>query len=413
MIHGLGHGPQLCRLVMRDLCRDWLLVVCQVFALAAVLMPLMVLHGLRHGILDPLVHDLATIPAMREVTPLYHANRRYDPAWFASARARADVAFVVGNILAIASELPIRTEASPDHEVRAMLTTSAPGDPLASDDGVGWDLSEGHVVVSARVAQDLGVGIGGRVILDVPRKREGVDETLHLNLSVTAVVAPDRLSLTRALVFVPEALAFEIERYRNGKAVPERGWNGDVAPETPITFSRFRLYARTLEDVAGVTAWLSGLGITPDSRQEDIGPVLALNRALSTILNVLSLFAVLGFLVALAAIQWSETERKARDLALLALIGYGPGFLVAMRLTTSLVVVGLGVGLGTGAFLGVAELINDLFPHSVGVTAGAVCTLPALNFVEIALGAALVSLIAGTTAALRALSLDSALVLRR
>ena len=412
MIPALTYGPQLYRLVTRDLCRDWPLVICQVFALAAVLMPLMVLHGLRHGILDRLVHDLATTPAMREITPLYHANRRYDPAWFAAARARADVAFVVGNILAIASELPIRTEASLDHEVRAMLTTSAPGDPLAADDG-GWDLSEGHVVLSAKVAQDLGIGIGGRVILDVPRKRKGVDETLHLALSVTAVVSPDRLSPTHALVFVPEALAFEIERYRNGKAVPERGWDGDAAPETPMTFSRFRLYARTLEDVAGVTAWLSGLGITPDSRQEDIGPVLALNRALGTILNVLSLFAVLGFLVALAAIQWSETERKARDLALLALIGYGPGFLVAMRLTASLVVVGLGVGLGSCAFFSVAGLINDLFPHPAGVTAGAVCTLPAISILEIVLGAALVSLIAGTTAALRTLSLDFAVVLRR
>ncbi|MEI6559606.1 MAG: FtsX-like permease family protein [Rhodospirillaceae bacterium] len=403
---------QLFRLVLSDLRRDWLLVICQVFALAAVLMPLMVLHGLRHGILDRLVHDMATIPAMREIAPVYHAARRYDEAWFAAARARPDVAFAVGNILSIAAELPVHAQAGAERPVRAMLAATGPGDPLADDPVRGWAVSERRVVLSTRAATELGVAVGQEIQLEIPRFRGEVDESRRLAVTVAAIVPPDRLSETRSLIYVPEALAFAVERYRNGYAVPERGWTGAPPPAGPMAFARFRLYARSLDDVAAVAAWLRDQGITVDSRQEDIAPVLGLNRALGTILQVISLFAVFGFLVALAAIQWSETERKARDLALLSLIGYGPGFLVAMRLLGGLIVVGLGVGLGSAAFTGVAAIINALFPHTGSLAAGPVCTLPAAGFGLIALGALVISVISSGIAALRVLSLDTALVIR-
>ena len=95
---------QMFRLVVADLRRDWAMAVCQVFALAAVLTPLLVLFGLQQGVLGQMLRDLQANPAMREIVPRVTGTNRFDGAWLDAARRRADVAFAVGDARTLAAE---------------------------------------------------------------------------------------------------------------------------------------------------------------------------------------------------------------------------------------------------------------------------------------------------------------------
>src|SRR5690606_3612238 len=76
------------RLALDDYRHEWVLSGCSVLALAAVLIPLLVLFGLRYGIITNLLDPLIENPRYREVTPV--TSGRYTPEWFETMRARDD-----------------------------------------------------------------------------------------------------------------------------------------------------------------------------------------------------------------------------------------------------------------------------------------------------------------------------------
>src|SRR5262249_42929281 len=142
----------------------------------------------------------------------------------------------------------------------------------------------------------------------------------------------------------------------------------------PPRFERFRVYASSIDDVAPLAAWLRGEGIEVVSRLDEIAPIQALNRSLGTILLVISGFATCGFVAALAAIGWGAIERKRRELALLALIGYGPSWLVLLPLVQAALLAVAGTMFAILLFEGAAATIGLFFP-AIGGATGATCQL--------------------------------------
>ncbi|MGO8869620.1 MAG: FtsX-like permease family protein [Alphaproteobacteria bacterium] len=407
----MSRVAQIMRLALSDLRRDGALAVCQIFALAAVLTPLLVLFGLKQGVIGQLIRDLEANPAMREIGPLVTGTNRFDAAWLAAARARADVAFVVGDARALAAEVEATPAGDPDRSpVEAVLVPTGAGDPLAPAAGGAWASGYDRVALSFGAARALGVGPGGRVELLVPRTRAGVDEAQRLVATVSAVLPPERMTETRRAILASEELVFDVQLYRDGYAVPALGWSGKVPPEGPRRYERFRLYARTIDDVGPITEWLSGQGIEPVSRLEDIAPIRALDRNLSIILAVIIAFAAAGFVVALAATQWSSVERKRRELALLAVIGYGRPWLMALPLVQAFVLALLGSLAALALFLGAAAVINLRFPL-VGAVSDA-CRLSAAEAGLFAGATCVMAVVAAMLAALRVTRIELAATIR-
>ena len=81
------------RLSSRDYLHEWQMSVCFMLGLAAVLGPMMVLFGLKFGIVGGMLDQLIEDPQKREIRPV--GSGRYDAGWIAELWRRADVAFVV------------------------------------------------------------------------------------------------------------------------------------------------------------------------------------------------------------------------------------------------------------------------------------------------------------------------------
>jgi putative ABC transport system permease protein len=77
-------------LALRDLRHERRLAACSIIGFATVLAPLIVLFGLKHGVIEGLRAELIQNPRTREVVNT--AYRGFDAAFFARLAARPEVA---------------------------------------------------------------------------------------------------------------------------------------------------------------------------------------------------------------------------------------------------------------------------------------------------------------------------------
>lgn len=210
-------------LAWADLRHEWVATLCLVLALAAVLGPLLLLLGLKQGVVLTLRERLVEDPAFRALAP--RQTQALDPAWFDATAARDDVAFVLPTILRGSSI--IRIEVGREAEVMDLLPSAA-GDPLLTENGVAVP-GPGEVVLSADAADRLGVAVGAAVTLVATRVHQGRRQAGRQALTVTGILPPRADPLTRA--YVPFDLALDVETFREGRGVPARNWpGGDPAP---------------------------------------------------------------------------------------------------------------------------------------------------------------------------------------
>ncbi|MGB5715506.1 MAG: peptide ABC transporter permease, partial [Gammaproteobacteria bacterium] len=98
------------RLATRDYLHEWQMSVCFMLGLAAVLGPMMVLFGLKFGIVGAMMDQLIEDPGNREIRPI--GSGRFDQAWLESVRGRPDVAFLVPRTRSIAATIELSSSAS-------------------------------------------------------------------------------------------------------------------------------------------------------------------------------------------------------------------------------------------------------------------------------------------------------------
>ena len=93
------------RLALADLRHEWILTLCLVLAIAAVIAPLLLLMGLKHGTITTLRHELIQDPQYREIKPA--RTREYAPDWFDQAAQAEQVEFLIPTILAASSIISV------------------------------------------------------------------------------------------------------------------------------------------------------------------------------------------------------------------------------------------------------------------------------------------------------------------
>ncbi len=225
MARGEPAGGLVFSLAGAALVHDAMMSFCLAAALTAVIAPLLVLFGLRTGVIEALRTDLVEDPVFREIKPA--ETQAYSPEFFSRLRNREDVAFVIESIASGASIVRVRT-ADGTSIAMDMLPTGA-GDPLIVGNGFAPP-EVNEVFLAQEAARQLAVSAGDQVLLTA--KRTGV-EPVALNMSVAGVLPLRADDLAR--VYVPLAVAEDIEIYREGFAVPHRGWDGGK-PVVPPSF---------------------------------------------------------------------------------------------------------------------------------------------------------------------------------
>ncbi len=408
MSHGkLRDGRITVSLAIADYRHEYRVSLCLIAALAAVQAPLLVLFGLRFGIISQLREDLHRNPTTLQLIPL--AQGRHTQEFFAELRGQPQVQFLLPNTRAIPAIVRLGNPSVPSlAPVEADLIPTAAGDPLLAN-LASLVATREDTILSRTAADKLRVSAGDRIIARVSRTMGDQLQAVELPFTVRAVLPIERSSADAA--FVAPELLLMTEDYREGFAVDAFSVTGAVRPPGERLFASFRLYAREIDDVAPLREWLIARGVDTDTRLSEIQLVRRLDRSLTTLFSIVAGLGAAGFGLSLAISLWGGVERKRYEIAVLRLLGLRSASLTLFPLTHAALTSVGGSFLATLLCAVAVPLINRLFAE--GLLAGQVlCRLPLLAFVVAFLLTLSLALSAGAVAGWKASSLSPAEGLR-
>ncbi|MGO4999937.1 ABC transporter permease [Oceanisphaera sp. W20_SRM_FM3] len=316
MISNLERLRLLSRLALQDLWHDRKVSFCITASLVAVIAPLLLLFGLKHGVVDQLQQELLQDPANLQVRML--SSGHYTDDWLDTLRARPEVGFAIGQTRSLNTQADLIRDRSHFIESAEVLPTAAQ-DPLL--DTPLSALSGNQIMLSEPAARRLNTNAGDTIKLRVTRRLAGVNERGELELTVVAVL--DAARFGRPAVFVALPLLIELERFRDGFRLPNFGPDtGSFLNDKAAVYARARIYAQGVDQVAALEQWLNSENIETSSRLREIDNVKAINRVLGLIFGVVALTALIGCIASLVGAFLANIDRKHKDLALLRLLGF-------------------------------------------------------------------------------------------
>jgi putative ABC transport system permease protein len=392
-------------LALQDLWHDRKVSLCIAASLVAVIAPLLLLFGLKHGVVSQLQDELLRDPRNLEVKMLSNGN--YDTAWIERLRLRPETGFALGQTRSLNTQADLLIGMQRFVEGAEIIATE-PGDPqlnLAPLNPVG-----NQVILSASAAQRLQAKAGDSVQMRALRRLEGVNERGEMTLTVLAVL--DGARFGRAAGFVAPPLLLDLERFRDGYQVSAFG----VATGKPLgnlqpLYARARVYARDIDQVAPLEHWLNEQHIETSSRLADIDNVKAINHVLGLIFGVIAVAALIGCVASMVGAFLANIDRKRKSLAVLRLLGFKRrsvgGFVVLQALALSLA--GYVGGLGLYA---VGSHLFDYLLGSSQATGTFVCHITVWHGVAALLLTFLVAALVAVIGALRAINIQPAESLR-
>ena len=336
---------------------EWQMSACFVLALAATLAPMLVLFGLKFGVVNSMAERLIQDPRNREVKPVGSGN--FGLQWFDAMRERHDVAFITPQTRNIAATMSFQnTRMIPSQIITAELIPTGSGDPLLRNmTEIPQELNS--IVLSDSAAQKLRVSTGDTVIGSITRVYRGNKDRVQLALGVIAVAAP--AAFGRDGAFVSLDLLVAAEDFRDGRAVPALRWEGDLRKDNNRTFPGFRLYARSIYDVLQLRDDLQTEGLVVRTRSADIEIVQSLDRNLGIIFWVIATVALSGYSLSLGTSLWANVDRKRRELSVLRLVGFRTGSIVWFPVLQATFTGLLGWSLACLIYLSVEQGLNQLF----------------------------------------------------
>lgn len=347
-------------LAWQDYRNDARLSACGVLALVAVIAPLLVLFGLKFGLVGSLTERLQRDPGVREIIPM--GGGRFDTAFVTALANRADVAFAIPRPRQIAATAELLSPAKGRLVTVEMLPT-ADGDPLLQ--GVVQPTGLQEVVLSFTAAEKLGVKTGDTLVASFGRQQAGELQRRQAPVRVVAVLP--LAAFERDGLFAPLALLMAAEDYRDGRAVPALGWHGEAAGDPALrVYPAFRLYARTLTDVEPLRRLFAERKLLVSTQAAQIAQVQSLSRNLDLVFWIIAALAIAGAVAATAAGALAAVERKRRELAVLRLLGFGTAALLAFVVLQALYSGVLAAGLAALLYLLAEHGLNRLFTQGPG-----------------------------------------------
>lgn len=210
----------VAELAISDLVHEWILSLCLLLAFAAVIAPLLVLMGLKHGTIATLRHKLIQDPLYREIRPAQ--TREYPAKWFDGIAGRSEVSFLTPTILAASSIITVVDPATRMTKIYDLLPTG-PGDPLILENG-GEIPKRDQCVLTAPAADELNLSRGDILKTRVTRSVRGRPEFAETSLEVISILNPRAGGIPR--VYASLSFVLDVESYKEGLAALSRGWPG-------------------------------------------------------------------------------------------------------------------------------------------------------------------------------------------
>lgn len=347
----------LGRLAVQDLWHDRIISFCIVSSLVAVIAPLLLLFGLRFGIVSQLQDDLANDPRNLEIRIL--SSGSYDQDWIDQLRKRPDVGFAIGQTRSLNTLADLQVDSSHFIENAEVIPTDI-GDPLLGDLQI---QHENEIVLTQEAARKLAINVGDTLTLRVSRQLEDRREWGRKTLTVVGILPPTYFN--RAAIFTQPSLLLMLEHFRDGYAISALGVSsGQPLSGKPPLYARARLYAKSIDHVASLERDLRGRRIETTSRLADIENVKSINRVLGIIFNTIAATALIGCIASLIGAFIANVDRKRKHIAVLRLLGFtGPAVAVYVMLQGCLLSLLAYVG-GYGIYLIASQIFNRALADS-------------------------------------------------
>lgn len=357
-------------LSFRDYSHEWKMSGCFVIALASVLAPMMILFGLKFGIVNSMISGLVENPANREIRSIGSGSFRED--WFLQMRQRDEVAFIIPKTRALAATIQLKSQSAP-RILSTELMATAKGDPLLQKvDSTPKGFYQ--VVLSHNAARKLNVKKGGRIDASLSRQYRGKRERVHISVRVIAVA--DLSVTSRNIAFVSLDLLVASENFKDGKEVVDLGWEGHEQVDTLRDYPSFRLFAKSIYDVEDLVTSLQNQGVRVKSNTTEILTIQSIDKNLSIIFWIIACVGALGFSLSLGASLWANVDRKKKDLSVLRLVGFQGGKIILFPVLQSFYTGILGWLVAVLLYLITETTINRLLAPELGIEEALCFLLP-------------------------------------
>ncbi|RMQ43442.1 Antimicrobial peptide ABC-type transport system [Pseudomonas cichorii] len=387
----------LASLALADLWHDRKVSLCIAASLVAVIAPLLLLFGLKHGVVSQLQDELLRDPRNLEIKLLSSGN--YNEQWLSELQQRPETGFAIGLTRSLNTQADLigsqgrfveNAETIPTREADPLLNMPASA------------LAPGQVILSSAAAERLALTIGDTLRLRVQRRLDGASERGETVLTLSAILPAT--SFSRPAAFIHPDLLLQLERFRDGYAVSTLGaTSGQPTDQLVPRYARARLYAKDIDSVAPLERWLNAQHIETGSRLADIENVKAINHVLGVIFGVIAAAALLGCVASLVGAFLANIDRKRRSLALLRLLGFtGPA--VAGYVVLQAVVLALTGYIGGLCFYLVGSQTFNQLLGGQRITGNFVCHITfwhGLAALALALAVAALVALVGATRAIR------------
>lgn len=375
----------ICRLAAWDMAHEWRLAACLIAALCAVLVPLLILFGLKEGVIHQWSERLLASPGGRQLVLERHLS--LDNAWFEEIRQWQDVAFVMPDMFSASQTMDIMKDHGRTGESRVDIILSGIGDPLLGETNA--PLSPPDIVLSYGLAQALGIKPGDSVQAGITRTYNEKPERIVYPMQVSAVLKADQISKKAA--FVSLAFATAVESYKDGRKVKLFDVI-DGSTDTPAfpPYPGARIYAKALDDVVPLADRLSALQVPTVLKEGEVRQMQQAKMVLDRLFWVIAGLGLAGMLFSLSASLWANIDRKRLDFALLTLLGVRKGDLLLFPIAQTVLIVIVGFILAVAIYVVSARWINWLFGNWIQMEESATRLLPyhaaAIGAVVLAVG---------------------------